>query len=112
MTAPTLMTAAEMRAYLIERHRELEAARIREAHEHAAREAGRLKAWAPSALARLLETLKRGTHEDSQLCDGRPEADAIVSLARSLGYPARVDIDPESGDYYAIVMPPELGAAS
>ena len=105
MTTPTLMTAAEMRAHLIEK-------RAKDAAERAqieAQEAELRKAWALEMLPPLLETLKEGIREDSRCCDSRDEAEALVDLARSLGYEA--DVDMEDDTYYAVVKAPELEVA-
>ncbi len=101
---PTLMTAAEMRAHLIEK-------RAKDAAERAqieAQEAELRKAWALEMLPSLLETLKEGIREDSRCCDSRDEAEALVDLARSLGYEA--DVDMEDDTYYVVVKAPALEA--
>jgi hypothetical protein len=87
------MTAAEMRTHLIEKR---------------AKEAARLKAWALEKLPPMLGILMEGVRADSRCCDSQDEAEAIVALARSLGYTARVDLDDDLGeDYYAVVEAPE-----
>jgi len=110
MTTPTLMTAAEMRAHLIEKRRELEAQRAVLAAEQAAQEAERLKVWAPVQLAKMLDTLKQGsTIEASSSAGDRVEMQAIVDLARSLGYEANMEMDDREDEvFYAVVKAPEL----
>jgi len=106
---PTLMTAAEMRAYLIEKRRELEAQRAAIAAEQAAKEAERLKVWAPVQLAKMLDTLKQGTGEASTSAGDRVEMQAVVDLACSLGYDAAVEMDDREDEvFYAVVKAPAL----
>lgn len=113
MTTPTLMTATEMRTHLIEKRRELEAQRAVLAAEQAAQEAERLKVWAPVQLAKMLDTLKSGTRETSSSSGDCVEMEAVVDLARSLGYEANVEMDVyEDEVFYAVVKAPELEVAS
>ena len=119
---PTLMTAAEMRAHLIERRRELEAQRALMEAEHAAQETERIKVWAPVQLAVMLDTLKQGTAEASTSAGDRVEMQAVVDLARSLGYEAAVEIGRFAGMagasgredevFYAVVKAPGLEDAA
>ena len=110
---PTLMTAAEMRAHLIERRRELEAQRALMEAEHAAQETERIKVWAPVQLAVMLDTLKQGTAEASTSAGDRVEMQAVVDLARSLGYEAAVEMDDREDEvFYAVVKAPELEDAA
>ena len=102
MTTPTLMTAAEMRAHLIEKRTKNAA----EAAQIAEQEAERLRLWASEMLPPMLEALMEGVREDTRCCDSHDEAEAIVSLARGLGYWAEVDCEDDS--YYAVVKAPEL----
>ena len=112
MTTPTLMTAAEMRAYLIEKRRELEAQRAVIAAEQAAQEAERLKVWAPVQLATMLDTIKQGTSEASTSAGDRVEMQAVVDLACSLGYEAAVEMDDREDEvFYAVVKAPALEVA-
>ena len=108
MTTPTLMTAAEMRAHLIEKRRELEAQRAVIAAEQAAQEAERLKVWAPVQLATMLDTIKQGTSEASTSAGDRVEMQAVVDLACSLGYDAAVEMDDREEVFYAVVKAPAL----
>ena len=109
MTTPTLMTAAEMRAHLIEKRRELEAQRAVIAAEQAAQEAERLKVWAPVQLATMLDTIKQGTSEASTSAGDRVEMQAVVDLACSLGYDAAVEMDDREDEvFYAVVKAPAL----
>lgn len=108
MTTPTLMTAAEMRAHLIEK-RAKDAAEIAQIE---AQEAERRKVWAAEQLAPMLETIMQGAHEESRVCDEKRDAAAIVDLACSLGYEASIDFNDEEDGFYAVVKAPELEVAS
>ena len=111
MTTPALMTAAEMRAHLIEKRRELEAQRAVIAAEQAAQEAERLKVWAPVQLATMLDTIKQGTSEAWTSAGDRVEMQAVVDLACSLGYDAAVEMDDREEVFYAVVKAPALEVA-
>lgn len=109
MTTPTLMTAAEMRAYLIEKRR----LQVEEAETFAKRAEERRKVWAAEQLAPMLETIMQGAHEESRVCDEKRDAAAVVDLARSLGYEANVEMDDREDEvFYAVVKAPELEVAS
>lgn len=108
MTTPTLMTAAEMRAYLIEKRR----LQAEESERFAKREEERRKVWAAEQLAPMLETLMVGAHEESHECDEKRDAAAIVDLACSLGYEASIDFNDEEDGFYAVVKAPDLEVAS
>ena len=113
MTTPTLMTAAEMRSHLSEKRRELEAQRALMEAEHAAQETERIKVWAPVQLAVMLDTLKQGTAEASTSAGDRVEMQAVVDLARSLGYEAAVEMDDREDEvFYAVVKAPGLEDAA
>jgi len=108
MTTPTLMTAAEMRAYLIEKRR----LQVEEAEMFAKRAEERRKVWAAEQLAPMLETIMQGAHEESRVCDEKRDAAAIVDLACSLGYEASIDFNDEEDGFYAVVKAPALEVAS
>lgn len=95
-----LMTAAELREFLLaKRERE-----VVEAKKAAEQEAERVKVWATEQLPDMLEVLKQGTRETSMQGSG-DECAALVDLAQELGYWAYRDF--EDDDYYAVVKLPD-----
>ena len=105
---PTLMTAADMRTFLIEK-------RAADERMAQAKETERLKRWSNSVVATMLETIMKGHREDSKRCNSHADALAIVNLAQSLGYEAEVSVpsdDPDDDSFYAVVKAPELEVAS
>lgn len=102
---PTLMTAADMRTFLIEK-------RAADERMAQAKETERLKRWSNSVVATMLETIMKGHREDSKRCNTHADAQAIVDLARSLGYAATVDAHDDEDSYYAVVKTPELEVTS
>ena len=105
MTTPTLMTAADMRTFLIEK-------RASDERMAQAKEAERLKRWSTSVVATMLETIMKGHREDSKRCNTHADAQVVVDLARSLGYAAEVNAHDDEDSYYAVVHAPVLEVAS
>jgi hypothetical protein len=100
MTTP-LMTAAEMRTYLIEKR----AADLADAKQAAEKKAERVKVWAQETLGAHLELLRQGDHSTYERCEEH-EAAALIELATSLGYAAARDDDDEG--VCVVVMAPAL----
>lgn len=98
---PTLMTAAEMRVYLIEKR----------AADEVAAKARAKEVWAPTQLAKLLDNIKRGASEASVTGD-RIETEAVAELARELGYEAYLEFDVVDDTCDAVVKAPEYEVAS